>query len=135
MATPTSDQLAALVQVFNMADGGDHGGAKVCQRFLLSLYNGARFPFGLTDLRRLDLGMFEACMRVLHMDYAPQCEVHVQLAIVLPKPQGLMSFIFERWGFDQRLRGRCKKAALDDMQQHLRQVAAARREAATAGAV
>jgi len=48
----------------------------VVGRFLLGLYNGDRFPFDLTDLRRLDDPIFEDCMHVLRMD-ARACEREV----------------------------------------------------------
>ncbi|WP_042555492.1 MULTISPECIES: hypothetical protein [Pseudomonas] len=48
----------------------------VIGRFLLSLYNGDDFPFALTDLRSLDLDLFQDCMHVLVMDYDPTLEVH-----------------------------------------------------------
>ena len=54
----------------------DTGQSRVVARFLLSLYNGNRFPFDLTDFRRLDHGIFVDCMTVLQMDYTPAQEVH-----------------------------------------------------------
>ena len=54
----------------------DTGQSRVVARFLLSLYNGNRFPFDLTDFRCLDHGLFVDCMTVLHMDYFPVQEVH-----------------------------------------------------------
>lgn len=46
----------------------DTGQAGVVGCFLLGLYNGKRFPFDLTDLRRLDDALFNDCMQVLTMD-------------------------------------------------------------------
>jgi len=54
----------------------DTGQSQVIARFLLSLYNGDRFPFDLTDFRRLDLALFNDCMAVLAMDFSPEKEVH-----------------------------------------------------------
>lgn len=54
----------------------DTGQSRVIARFLLSLYNGNRFPFDLTDFRILDHSLFVDCMTVLHMDYMPAQEVH-----------------------------------------------------------
>lgn len=48
-------------------------------RFLLGLYNGEDFPFDLTDLRGLDLALFEDCVTVLVMDYSPEVEVHERI--------------------------------------------------------
>lgn len=112
---PTDDQLQALERVFQEADGGDHGGAKVCQRLLLGLYNGRRFPFDLTDLRRLDLANFDAALKVLAMDYQPSMEIHVTVSTYFAKSMPLVRLIFERWGYDQGLKGRCKKADLDEL--------------------
>lgn len=55
----------------------DTGQAGVVGRFLLGLYNGQRFAFDLTDLRRLDDALFNDCMQVLTMDarLAPR-EIH-----------------------------------------------------------
>lgn len=54
----------------------DSGQSRVIGRFLLSLYNGDDFPFVMSDLRRLDLLLFEDCLKVLKMDYTPDLEVH-----------------------------------------------------------
>jgi hypothetical protein len=54
----------------------DTGQSSVIARFLLSLYNGDRFPFDLTDLRRLDYELFDDCLAVLKMDSQPLKEVH-----------------------------------------------------------
>lgn len=55
----------------------DTGQSRVVARFLLGLYNGNRFPFDLTDLRGIDLDLFEDCMVVLQMDALVQRrEVH-----------------------------------------------------------
>jgi hypothetical protein len=118
---PTNEQFGALVRLFEQADGHTNSGALVIQRFLLGLYNGYRFPFDLTDFRRLDRGNFEACLQVLQMDFMPQCEVHVQMALALGKPQVFMSLVFERWGYDQRLKGRCKKEGLEGLKAALLQ--------------
>jgi hypothetical protein len=54
----------------------DSGQCRRVAGFLLSLYNGFRFKFDLTDLRGLDLEIYLDCMAVLAMDYTPQQEVH-----------------------------------------------------------
>ena len=115
----TKEQLEALVRLFEHADGHTNSGALVIQRLLLGLYNGYRFPFDLTDLRRLDRGNFEDCLQVLRMDFQPQMEVHVQLARVLGQPGVWASLVFERWGYDQRLKGRCKKEGLEGLKKTL----------------
>lgn len=65
----------ALVRLVKIAQG--HSGQ--CKRvagFLLGLYNGMRFKYDLTDLRGLDLEIFEDCIAVLRMDFTPEQEVH-----------------------------------------------------------
>jgi hypothetical protein len=54
----------------------DTGQSSVIARFLLNLYNGKRFPFDLTDFRRLDQSLFDDCLTVLQMDFAREKEVH-----------------------------------------------------------
>lgn len=55
------------------------GQGRVLGRFLLGLYNGEDFPFDLTDLRCLDLVLFEDCLKVLMLDYSPELEVHERI--------------------------------------------------------
>lgn len=74
MAT-TRVQLDALTRLWNVAQG-DTGQSGVCARFLLGLYNGPRFPFPLTELRRLDACLLRAAFDVLAMD-ATHCEAEV----------------------------------------------------------
>lgn len=66
----------ALQRLFDQAQGY-RGQCAVVARLLAGLYNGSRFPFVLTDLRRLDDALFEDAMAVLRMD-ARHCvqEVH-----------------------------------------------------------
>ena len=52
------------------------GQSGVVASFLLGLYNGYRFPFDMTDFRRLDIALFDDCMLVLKMDRAPAQDVH-----------------------------------------------------------
>lgn len=75
MTTPTSQQLDALVRLWNMAQGS-HSGARVALRIILGCYNGTRFPFDLTDLRLLDAGVLQDVLTVLVMDSSPYREVH-----------------------------------------------------------
>lgn len=66
---------AALRRLLPIAQG-DTGQSGVVARFLLNLYNGNRFPFDMTDFRRLDYEVFDDCMAVLKMDSQPAKEVH-----------------------------------------------------------
>jgi len=59
--------------------GEEHAG--VAARFLLGLYNGARFPFDLTDLRLLSAEQFADAVSVLVMDArVTRQEVHTYFA-------------------------------------------------------
>lgn len=57
----------------------DTGQSAVIGRFLLGLYNGHDYPFVLTSLRGLDTALFDDCLSVLQLDYAPEQEVHTYL--------------------------------------------------------
>jgi hypothetical protein len=114
MAKPNNDQLHAVTELYKVAQG-DHGGSNVSARLLLGLYNGARFPFDLTDLRRLDLRNFENALQVLTMDYQPHLEVHALLATLHGVPTVRMNYEFESWAHKWRLKGRCKKDELDHL--------------------
>lgn len=70
-----ADGEAALRRLLPVAQG-DTGQSGVVARFLLGLYNGRRFPFDLTELRRLDAGLLDDCLAVLKMDATPLKEVH-----------------------------------------------------------
>ena len=67
--------LTALKRLLPIAQR-DSGQSGVIGRFLLGLYNGQAHRFDLTELRRLDPALFDACLSVLRMDYAPKQEVH-----------------------------------------------------------
>lgn len=69
------DGEAALRRLLPIAKS-DTGQSGVIARFLLSVYNGDRFPFDLTDFRRLDGELFDDCIAVLKMDSQPLKEVH-----------------------------------------------------------
>lgn len=67
--------IDALHRLMEVAQGHS-GQCRYVANFLLSCYNGRRFRMDLTDLRVLDLELFEDCMAVLEMDYQPYQEVH-----------------------------------------------------------
>lgn len=67
--------VAALKRLLAIAFGNT-GQGRVLARFLLGCYNGARFPFDLTDFRVLDHDLFQDCMAVLAMDSTPEQEIH-----------------------------------------------------------
>lgn len=100
------NQAAALKRVWEMAQG-DHGGSHVCAQLLLGLYNGDRFKFDLTELRRLDSAAWQDCMSVLAVDARPRYEVHQWLNLVYGVRD--MGDRFELMACDWRMKGRCKK--------------------------
>ena len=65
----------ALLRLINIANG-DSGQCITVRKFLLGCYNGARFPFDLTDLRSLDTAIVQDCLSVLAMDSRLTQEVH-----------------------------------------------------------
>lgn len=67
--------VQALTRLVNIARGNS-GQCRVVAKFLLSLYNGNRFKFDLTDFRCLDHEIFQDCLAVLKLDYCPAQEVH-----------------------------------------------------------
>lgn len=71
----------------------DTGQSGVVGRFLLGLYNGQSYPFDLTELRRLDVGLFDDCLAVLRLDNTPEQEVHEYL----PRGESIWAEFRERW--------------------------------------
>lgn len=71
----------------------DTGQSSVVGRFLLGLYNGQAYPFDLTELRRLDVGLFDDCLAVLRLDNTPEQEVHEYL----PRGESIWAEFRERW--------------------------------------
>ena len=69
--------VEALRVLWDVANGHS-GQCRFIAAFLLGLYNGARFPFDLTDLRCIDSALYEHCGAVLHMD-ARVCEREIHL--------------------------------------------------------
>lgn len=103
----TQPQADALLRVWKMANE-DHGGAQVCACLLLGLYNGARFPFDLTDLRRLDATMLESALILMALDARCTQEIHCHLRDLYGESRHFGPE-FEHMAHDWRLKGRCKK--------------------------
>lgn len=104
------DHLASLVALWNVAQG-DTGQSGVCARLLLGLYNGARFPFDLTDLRRLDTALLRAAFDVVAQDATRAVpEVHEVLNRAYARRDcgHRLEHLAHAWG----LRGRCARANL-----------------------
>lgn len=76
-STPTDfpKDVEALHRLVEIAHS-HRGQSCIVARFLMSLYNGSRFPFDLSEFRCLDAPVFEDCLTVLRMDYKPRREVH-----------------------------------------------------------
>jgi len=93
------------------------GGGNAAAKLLLGLYNGRRFPFDLTDLRRFDDDNFEAALTVLRMDATRTwVEIHVLLDAILGAGANTGAE-FENWAYNLKLRGRCKKEYLPQLPQ------------------
>ncbi|MGR6474409.1 DUF7673 family protein [Pseudomonas juntendi] len=70
------------------------GESRVVARFLLGLHDAQAHPFALTDLRSLDIGLFEDCLCVLYLAFLNEKEIQEHL------PRGRMIFnqLNEYWG-------------------------------------
>jgi len=115
----SQEQQDAALSLYNAARTMlDTGGGGTCARLLLGLYNGNRFPFDLTDLRRLDGGLHRAAMIMVDMDSRHTwCEIHVLLDAILGLPCGTSTGAnLELWAHRLRLKGRCNKDAIPDLQ-------------------
>lgn len=118
LARYTQQQQDAALSLFHAAQQMlDTGGGGTCGRLLLGIYNGDRFPFDLTDLRRLDDRLHDAAMTVLHMDSRhTYVEIHVLLDAILAVPSGKSTGnTLELWAHRMGLKGRCNKACLPDL--------------------
>jgi hypothetical protein len=68
----------ALLRLLPIAQNDTHQ-SRIVAKFLLGCYDGSQFPFDLTDLRTLDIGIFEDCIAVLRLDYRPEAELHCRV--------------------------------------------------------
>lgn len=114
----TQAQQDAALRLYTTArQHTDTGGGSTCAKLLLGLHNGARFPFDLTDLRRLDNANLAAAITVMYMDASHTwCEIHVLLDAILgvsfDKSTGNT---MELWAHTLRLKNRCKKDFLPEL--------------------
>lgn len=90
-------------------------GARACAGVLLSLYNGARFPFDLTDLRILDSHLRDAAIAVIRSD-ATYCqhEVHSWLNLLTGRHDFGARFEHLAHDYGAFRKGRCTKAQLSE---------------------
>jgi hypothetical protein len=88
-------------------------GARVCAAVLLGLYNGARFPMDLTELRVLDPDLRDHCFKVIYSD-AKHCqrEVHEWLNCISGRRDLGTRFEELAWEYQCFKRGRCKASDL-----------------------
>lgn len=85
-------------------------GAKACAQVLLGLYNGARFPMDLTDLRLLDPSLLTHALAVIDGDSRHcQREVHEWLNLLAGRRDMGQRFEALAWEYKCFSRGRCKK--------------------------
>ncbi|MET3512769.1 hypothetical protein ABIC63_000534 [Pseudacidovorax sp. 1753] len=103
--------LQALRTFYELAANHSHGGARVAAKLLLGLYNGARFPFELTELRCLDDKHLTMALELMRFDATPKMEVHDWLNRLYGRKDFGMRF--EHLAHAWRMKGRCKKAYLE----------------------
>jgi hypothetical protein len=85
--------IPALKRLYEVAHGNS-GQCRYIAACLLGLYNGTRFPFDLTDLRCVDVALFDDCIRVLRMDSMLRREVHTYF----PNGGPMFEKLARRWG-------------------------------------
>lgn len=76
----------------------DTGQSGVIAKFLLGIYKGSRFPFDITEMRRLDHEIFLDCMAVLMGDSIGGKEVH----IYFEKNAKIWKHLVEYWGLEEK---------------------------------
>jgi hypothetical protein len=90
--------LAALRRLLPTAQGKTEQGGVVAS-FLLGLYDGGRFPFDMTNFRRLDYRVLQDCMAVLQMDHSPTHPIHAYF----PNGTKIWEQLVVAWGVKDRL--------------------------------
>jgi hypothetical protein len=109
-STTARDPLQILVHFFVLADSHNHSAAHVAAQLLLGLYNGRRFPFDLTELRRLDAPHLDMALQLLRFDATPQAEVHELLNQIYSRHDFGMRF--EHLADNWRMKGSLSSASL-----------------------
>lgn len=90
----------------------DTGGGSTCLKLLLGLYNGNRFKFDLTDLRRLDFGAHAAAIVALTDEVGSANYVHERIAHETGFPLEAIQSKLEWLAYDMGVQGRVKKSQL-----------------------
>lgn len=110
MLSTDRTRLEALIRIWNVAQG-DTGQSWVCARLLLGLYNGPRFPFDLTNLRRLDSSLLRAAFDVLATAASGSWpEVHEVLNRAFARRD--FGHRLEHMAHSWRMKGACTRANL-----------------------
>ncbi len=113
-----AEELDAVRGLFDVACRlWDTGGGGTAARLLLGIYNGNRFPFDLTDLRRLDKNNLAMALTVLRMDARCRAEVQVILSALLEDMT--VQSRMEVWAYDMGLKHRAKKAEAEEMRRRV----------------
>lgn len=86
--------LSALQRLLDLAHANS-GQPRIVARFLMSLYEGERFPFDLTDFRCLDSEIFADCLTVLKLDISKSQKVHRYIK----DGEEIWERLAQRWGF------------------------------------
>lgn len=101
--------VISLRRLFAFAESSDCGGSRIIASVLASLFNGHRFQLDLTDLRLLSSQYFQDVINVLHLDHAPDQEVHRYFEDGGPRFERM----FERYGLPDRSRPAMHLASLE----------------------
>jgi hypothetical protein len=107
----------ALARLWNLTQvHPGTSGARAAAGVLLGLYNGARFPFDLTDLRLLDDANLRDALDVIQCDASRcQMEVHDWLNRAMGRTDFGARFEQLAWDYAVFKRGRCKRENLADV--------------------
>lgn len=92
----------------------DTGGGSTCFRLLLGLYNGDRFKFDLTDLRRLDFGLHAAALAAMAGEVGSAQYVHDRIARETGFPAAAVQAKLEWLAYEFGIAGRVKKNQLPE---------------------
>lgn len=97
----------ALAYFFHLANDHCHSAARVAARLLLNCYNGNRFSFDVTDLRRLDQKHLDMALLIMRMDAHCTREVHDRLNDMYGRTDMGPRFEHLAWKFG--IKGKTKK--------------------------
>ena len=81
-----NDGVHAFERLIHIAQSGT-GQSRTIGAFLMGLVNNSRYRMNLTDLRLLDVPVFEDCISVLRLGYLTKTEEHYPLIVTLLRKQ------------------------------------------------